>query len=131
MWEKHLQLLHFPPCTYPHSPPRKKEQFLCKLGERLWPAGLSSHGGASLGLLLLQHGKLPGQPSLQEGVLHGAESHDWEEGVASGIKCGHNSPSAGVTDHHLSPLLNVSVRSELRRQRGLLGNELLPPNPTC
>lgn len=31
-----------------------------------------------------------------------------------------------LTDHNLSPLLNVSFRSELRRERGLLDNDPSP-----
>lgn len=98
--EKHLQLLPFPLCTYPDYSPRKKDEFLWQTGWKTLACWPQPHGGAYPGLLLLQRGKFPGQPSLQDESCVVLSPR-------TGKKVGHWGWSVGmilhelVTDHYL------------------------------
>lgn len=98
--EKHLQLLPFPLCTYPDYSPRKKDEFLWQTGWKTLACWPQPHGGAYPGLLLLQRGKFPGQPSLQDESCVVLSPR-------TGKKVGHWGWSLGmilhelVTDHYL------------------------------
>lgn len=117
--------------THPHTLiplQERKNNFSGKLGERPWTADFSPEGSACPGGWCLQHGKLPGQPplALHQGGLCGPAC--WGEGVASGMQCGPSSHQQ-ATGCHLSSVLSISIRSELRRGRELLYSEPLCPGP--
>lgn len=85
------------PCAYPPLSPGKKEQLLWRTGGKILACWPQPHGGAYADLLLLWPRKRPGQPSLQEGALCCVVQNPrtGEEGVASEMKCVHDSSSAG------------------------------------